>query len=112
MARALRAHKRHRRSGGPQVGSARCALTSVISRVEALRLICKKCLVAGRVQGVFYRGTAARRAQELAIRGYARNLADGRGGSARVRRGGSGADICELALDRIHRLESYLGRSD
>jgi acylphosphatase len=56
----------------------RCALTNVIGRLEALRLICKKCLVAGRVQGVFYRGTAARRAQELAVRGYARNLADGR----------------------------------
>jgi acylphosphatase len=41
-------------------------------------VVCKKCLVAGRVQGVFYRATAARRAQELAIRGYARNLADGR----------------------------------
>ena len=41
-------------------------------------MICKKCVVAGRVQGVFYRATAARRAQELAIRGYARNLADGR----------------------------------
>jgi acylphosphatase len=57
---------------------AHCALSSVISGVEALRLICKKCVVAGRVQGVFYRGTAARRAQELAVRGYARNLADGR----------------------------------
>jgi acylphosphatase len=41
-------------------------------------MLCKKCLVAGRVQGVFYRGTAQRRAQELAIRGYARNLPDGR----------------------------------
>ena len=41
-------------------------------------MVCKKCLVAGRVQGVFYRATAARRAQELAIRGYARNLPDGR----------------------------------
>ena len=41
-------------------------------------MVCKKCLVAGRVQGVFYRGTAARRAQELAISGYARNLPDGR----------------------------------
>jgi acylphosphatase len=41
-------------------------------------VICKKCLVAGRVQGVFYRATAARRAQELAVRGYARNLPDGR----------------------------------
>ena len=40
-------------------------------------VVCKKCVVSGRVQGVFYRGTAARRAQELAIRGYARNLADG-----------------------------------
>ncbi len=45
---------------------------------EVLRLICKKCVVAGRVQGVFYRATAARRAHELAIRGYARNLPDGR----------------------------------
>jgi acylphosphatase len=41
-------------------------------------VVCKKCVVAGRVQGVFYRATAARRAQELVIRGYARNLADGR----------------------------------
>src|SRR6185437_12586376 len=41
-------------------------------------VLCKKCLVAGRVQGVFYRATTARRAQELAIRGYARNLPDGR----------------------------------
>jgi acylphosphatase len=41
-------------------------------------VVCKKCLVAGRVQGVFYRATAARRAQELTIRGYARNLPDGR----------------------------------
>ncbi len=39
---------------------------------------CKKCLVGGRVQGVYYRATAARRAQELSIRGYARNLPDGR----------------------------------
>jgi acylphosphatase len=41
-------------------------------------MVCKKCLVGGRVQGVFYRATAARRAQELKIRGYARNLPDGR----------------------------------
>jgi acylphosphatase len=41
-------------------------------------MICRKCLVGGRVQGVFYRATAARRAQELAILGYARNLPDGR----------------------------------
>jgi len=41
-------------------------------------VICKKCLVGGRVQGVFYRATAARRAGELGISGHARNLADGR----------------------------------
>jgi acylphosphatase len=41
-------------------------------------MICRKCLVAGRVQGVFYRGTAAQRARELGVRGYARNLPDGR----------------------------------
>jgi len=41
-------------------------------------VICKKCVVGGRVQGVFYRATAARRARELGIRGHARNLPDGR----------------------------------
>jgi acylphosphatase len=41
-------------------------------------VVCKKCLVGGRVQGVFYRATAARRAGELGIRGHARNLPDGR----------------------------------
>jgi acylphosphatase len=41
-------------------------------------MMCKKCVVGGRVQGVFYRATAARRARELGIRGYARNLSDGR----------------------------------
>lgn len=41
-------------------------------------MVCKKCLVAGRVQGVFYRATCAQRAAELGVRGYARNLPDGR----------------------------------
>jgi acylphosphatase len=41
-------------------------------------MICRRCLVGGRVQGVFYRASAARRAAELALRGYARNLPDGR----------------------------------
>jgi len=41
-------------------------------------MTCKKCLVSGRVQGVFYRATAAQRARELSLSGYARNLPDGR----------------------------------
>jgi acylphosphatase len=45
---------------------------------EGANVICKKCLVGGRVQGVFYRATAAQRARELGIRGYAKNLPDGR----------------------------------
>jgi acylphosphatase len=41
-------------------------------------MIARRCLVSGRVQGVFYRASAARRAAELGVRGYARNLPDGR----------------------------------
>lgn len=37
-----------------------------------------RCLVAGRVQGVWYRATARERAAELALDGWARNLDDGR----------------------------------
>ena len=41
-------------------------------------MITKKCIVGGRVQGVFYRATAANRARELGVRGHAINLPDGR----------------------------------
>jgi acylphosphatase len=41
-------------------------------------MMCRRCLVDGRVQGVFYRATVARRAREMGITGYARNLPDGR----------------------------------
>jgi acylphosphatase len=41
-------------------------------------MVCKKCLVGGRVQGVFYRATAAEHARSLGIKGYAKNLPDGR----------------------------------
>ena len=41
-------------------------------------MICRKCVVGGRVQGVFYRATAAQRACELGIVGHAKNLPDGR----------------------------------
>ena len=43
-----------------------------------LGMRCKKCLVSGRVQGVFYRASAVQRARELGVHGYARNLPDGR----------------------------------
>ncbi len=40
--------------------------------------VCVRCLVSGRVQGVFFRGSARREAMRLGVRGYARNLRDGR----------------------------------
>ncbi|MCF7979825.1 MAG: acylphosphatase [Chromatiaceae bacterium] len=39
---------------------------------------CIRCFVSGRVQGVFFRASAAHEAQALGITGYARNLPDGR----------------------------------
>ena len=41
-------------------------------------MIARRCLVAGRVQGVFYRASARVRAEALGITGYACNLPDGR----------------------------------
>lgn len=43
-----------------------------------MEVICRKYFVGGRVQGVFYRATAARHARELRITGHAKNLPDGR----------------------------------
>ncbi len=40
--------------------------------------VARRCLVAGRVQGVFYRASTRQRAQELGVAGFARNLPDGR----------------------------------
>jgi len=40
--------------------------------------VARRCVVAGRVQGVFYRASTRARAQSLGVTGYARNLADGR----------------------------------
>jgi acylphosphatase len=41
-------------------------------------LIARRCFVAGRVQGVFYRASARTRAHTLGVTGFARNLPDGR----------------------------------
>jgi acylphosphatase len=40
--------------------------------------VARRCLVAGRVQGVFYRASTRQRATELGVTGHARNLPDGR----------------------------------
>jgi len=41
-------------------------------------MICRRSFVSGRVQGVFYRATCVRMAGSMGIRGFARNLDDGR----------------------------------
>jgi Acylphosphatases len=40
-------------------------------------MICKRCIVSGRVQGVWYRDTTRRKARELGLSGSAVNLPDG-----------------------------------
>lgn len=53
-------------------------------------MIARRCYVSGRVQGVFYRASAARRAGELRVTGYARNLP---GGEVEVLACGAAADV-------------------
>ena len=40
-------------------------------------IVCRRCIVAGRVQGVFYRATTQAQAEQLGVSGYAKNLSDG-----------------------------------
>lgn len=77
--------------------------------------ICVRCHVAGRVQGVFYRASARHEAQQLGIKGYARNLLDGRVevvacGSveaietlqAWLSKGPAGANVTGVSCETIH----------
>lgn len=41
-------------------------------------MACKRCLVSGRVQGVFFRASTAEVAKRHGVRGYAMNRPDGR----------------------------------
>ncbi len=41
-------------------------------------MVAWRCFVSGRVQGVFYRASARKRAEALGVTGHARNLPDGR----------------------------------
>lgn len=40
-------------------------------------MICKRCIVSGHVQGVWFRDTTRKRANELGVQGSAVNLEDG-----------------------------------
>ena len=51
---------------------------SIVGTMQPPEMISLKIYVGGRVQGVFYRATAAQRARELGLTGHAINLPDGR----------------------------------
>jgi acylphosphatase len=57
-------------------------------------IVCKRFLVSGRVQGVFFRASAAREAGRLGLSGSATNLSDGR---VEVVASGAGSKVEALA---------------
>jgi acylphosphatase len=62
-------------------------------------MVQKRCIVTGRVQGVWFRGSAQREAQRLGVTGIARNLADG---SVEVIACGEAAAVARL-IEWLHR---------
>ncbi len=72
--------------------------------------VCRKALVSGKVQGVWYRASTKRRAQELGVTGWARNLDDG---NVEVMMYGSAASVLQLEqwlkqgppLARVHQVD-------
>ncbi len=56
-------------------------------------MTCRHCFVSGRVQGVFFRATTCDLARRLGLRGWVRNLPDGR---VEVLAGGAEAAVLEL----------------
>jgi acylphosphatase len=61
----------------------------MVSSRQAIR-----CVIVGRVQGVYYRAATAEQAARLALDGWVKNLADGR---VEVVMSGDAAAIAELA---------------
>ena len=49
-----------------------------MTTLSSSRRLAIRCVVSGRVQGVYYRAATVERASRLALRGWVRNLPDGR----------------------------------
>lgn len=62
-------------------------------------IVARRAFVSGRVQGVWFRGATAERAASLGVRGYARNLGDGR---VEVLAVGAGSAVAAL-VEWLHR---------
>lgn len=62
-------------------------------------MVQKRCIVTGRVQGVFFRASTRREARRLGLTGVARNLSDG---SVEVIACGAEAAVAEL-IQWLHR---------